>query len=89
MFFHNLSKCSVHQYENTDNAEAEARTDVELQTAVAIEATANSPLAVITPPRKFPYVPCSQQKGSVHAPSSTTSKINHISLKEQNEPSCD
>lgn len=85
MFLHELSKCSVHQYENTDSAEAEARTDAELQTAVAVEATANSPLVVVTPPQKFPHVPCSQQKGSVHAPSSTSSKINHISLKEQNE----
>lgn len=85
MFLHKLCKCSVHQFENTDSAEAEARPDVESQTAVAAEAIANSPLGVIAPPWKSPRVPCSQQKGSVHSPSSTTSKINHSSLKEQNE----
>lgn len=62
MFLHKLSKCSVHQSENTDSVEAEARPDVESQTAVAAEAIANSPLGVIAPPWKLPPVPCSQQK---------------------------
>lgn len=84
-FLHKLSKCSVHQFESTDSVEAEARPDVESQTAAAAEAIANSPLVVIAPPWKLPCVPCCQLRGFAHAPSSTTSKTNHISLKEQNE----
>lgn len=58
-FYIKLTKCSVHQYENTGRDEAEARTDVELQTAAAVEAIANSPLVVTAPPWKLPCVPCS------------------------------
>lgn len=50
MFLQKLSKCSVHQVENPGSAEAEARPDVESQTAVAAEAIANPPLAVTAPP---------------------------------------
>lgn len=64
MFLQKLCKqfWIVHQFENPGSAEAEARPDVESQTAVAAEAIANPPLAVIAPPQKFPPVPCSQQK---------------------------
>lgn len=48
-FLHKLSKCSVHQFENTDSVEAEARPDVESQTAAAAEAIASSQWLLLLP----------------------------------------
>lgn len=85
MFLHKLHKCSIHQYENTDNLETEARTDVNFINSCSSWRHCTLPTGCYcSPVGSYHMYSAASRRDRVSAPSSTTDKINYISLKKQN-----
>lgn len=84
MFLYKPYKCSIHQYENTDNLETEARTDVNFINSCCSRTHCKLPTGCYCSlVRGYHMYSTASRRDCVSTPSFTTDKINDISFKKQ------